>query len=208
MHPNPSFQARIENPLAHAGRLAFAHLFASPGGRLMVAHVPMLVRNRRLWFHLANGNALAPHLNGDRALASFAGPGSYVSPNCYAAPARNVPTWNDEATEVEGAVTALLQPEREMLLDQASANFEPGVGEDWTMARLARPRAEAMMRAITGFVLTPDAICYTNKASRNRSPADADAVADALDARGDHAGAAQIRAARTAHPAPPAPTRA
>lgn len=74
----------------------------------------------------------------------------------------------------------------------------PRVGEDWTMAKMARPKAEAMMRAITGFELTPTAIRTTLKASQNRSEADAAGVIAALERLGEHAGAATIRATRKA----------
>jgi transcriptional regulator len=64
------------------------------------------------------------------------------------------------------------------------------------MAKMARPRAEAMMRAITGFELTPTAIRSTDKASQNRSEADARGVVAAMEAIGDTAGAAAIRRTR------------
>jgi transcriptional regulator len=53
-----------------------------------------------------------------------------------------------------------------------------------------------MMRAITGYELTPAAIRSTCKASQNRSEADAAGVVAALEQLGEHHGAATIRAAR------------
>jgi transcriptional regulator len=134
-----------------------------------------------LMFHLARGNALAQHLDGLTALISVGGPGHYVSPNWYGEPANNVPTWNYQAVEIEGPVRAMNMDELEELLHVASATFEPRVGENWTMHKMERPRAEAMMRAITGYELTPAAIRTTLKASQNRSEADAAGVIAALE---------------------------
>jgi transcriptional regulator len=197
MHPNPAFRSD-DDPLAFVAAQAFAHIFGQTPAGPRVAHAPVLVTAQgRLMFHLANGNALAQALDGLVAVASIGGPGHYVSPNWYADPAANVPTWNYRSVEVEGQVRALDANDLEALLNLSSATFEPRVGEDWTMAKMQRPRAEAMMRAITGFELTPTAIRTTFKASQNRSAADADGVIAALERLGETAGAAAIRRART-----------
>jgi transcriptional regulator len=107
-----------------------------------------------------------------------------------------VPTWNYRSVEIEGEVRAMTHAELEDLLDLASATFEPRVGENWTMAKMAPARADAMMRAITGFEITPTAVRATDKASQNRSEADARGVIAALERLGDIAGAAAIRRLR------------
>ncbi len=196
MHPNNAFRTDLD-PLSFVAAHGFAHIFGQTPDGPRVAHAPVLVSaTGTLMFHLARGNALAQHLDGLTALISVGGPGHYVSPNWYAEPANNVPTWNYQAVEIEGPVHALDMGELEALLNLSSATFEPRMGEDWTMAKMERPRAEAMMRAITGYELTPDAIRTTLKASQNRSEADAMGVVAALERLGEHAGAATIRAAR------------
>lgn len=196
MHPNPAFR-HDDDALAFVAAHGFAHIFAQTPDGPRVAHAPVLVTPQgALMFHLSRGNALARHLDGLTALASIGGPGHYVSPNWYEAPANNVPTWNYQAVEVEGPVRALDMVELEALLNVASATFEPRVGEDWTMAKMERPRAEAMMRGITGYILTPTAIRTTLKASQNRSEADAAGVIAALERLGELAGADAIRKAR------------
>lgn len=198
MHPNAAFRFPADDPvLAFVAATGFAHLFAMTpaGGR--VAHVPLLVMpSGALRFHLANTNALTPHLDGATVLASIGGPGSYVSPNWYADPAGNVPTWNYRTAEIEGRVTALGWDELHDLLARSAATFEPRVGQDWTMAKMDPARRDAMMRAITAFELVPLAIRSTDKASQNRSDADARRVIAAMEATGDLAGAAAIRRAR------------
>lgn len=198
MHPNNAFRMAAEaDALAFVAGHGFAHLFGMTPGGPRVAHVPVLVTETgQLRFHLANGNALTPHLAGEPALVSVGGPGSYVSPNWYADPAANVPTWNYRAVEIEGVVTRLGWDELGDLLDLAAATFEPRVGEDWTMAKMAPARADAMMRAITGFELAPTTVRATDKASQNRSEADARGVVAALERLGDSAGAREIRRTR------------
>jgi len=197
MHPNSAFRT-TDDPLAFVAAQGFAHIFGHTPDGPRVAHAPVLVTpHGSLMFHLARGNALALHLDGLTAVASIGGPGHYVSPNWYADPAANVPTWNYHAVEVEGSVRALDMDALEALLHVSSATFEPRVGEDWTMHKMERPRAEAMMRAITGFELVPTAIRTTVKASQNRSAADAAGVIAALERLGEHAGAAAIKKARS-----------
>ena len=196
MHPNPTFRHDAD-ALAFVAEQGFAHIFGVTPDGPRVAHAPVLVTKQgTLQFHLARGNALALHLDGLNALISVGGPGHYVSPNWYQTPASNVPTWNYQAVEIEGPVRAMRMDELEALLDLSAATFEPRVGEDWTMAKMERPRAEAMMRAITGYELTPVAIRTTLKASQNRSEADAMGVVAALERLGETAGAATIRKAR------------
>lgn len=196
MHPNSAFRSE-DDPLNFVAEYGFAHIFAATPDGPRAAHAPVLVSERgTLLFHLARGNMLARHLDGLTALVSVGGPGHYVSPNWYADPAGNVPTLNYHAVEIEGCVRALDMAALEALLHRAAATFEPRVGENWTMHKMERPRAEAMMRAIIGYELLPAAIRTTLKASQNRSAADAAGVIAALERLGNQPGAAAIRKAR------------
>lgn len=198
MHPNSAFRFRSDDPvLGFVAAHGFAHLFGMTPDGPRVAHCPLLVTAEgRIRFHLANGNALTPHLDGEPALVSLGGPGSYISPNWYADPAANVPTWNYRTVEIEGRVSVLSWEALGDLLDLSAATFEPRVDEDWTMAKMAPARAEAMMRAISGFELVPEVVRGTDKASQNRSEADARGVVAALERVGDVTGAAAIRRTR------------
>lgn len=198
MHPNAAFRFRSDDPaLAFVAAHGFAHIFAMTPDGPRVAHAPVLVTEAgAIRFHLGNGNALARHLDGEPAVLSIGGPGSYVSPNWYADPALHVPTWNYRAVEIEGVVRPLSFEALGELLDLSSATFEPRVGEDWTMAKLEPGRRDAMMRAIIGFELVPDSIRATDKASQNRTEADARAVVAAMERLGDMAGATAIRRTR------------
>lgn len=198
MHPNAAFRSQSEaDALAFVAATGFAHIFAMTPDGPRIAHAPLLVTDDgKLRFHLSNGNALTAHLDGEPAVASIGGPGSYISPNWYAEPATNVPTWNYQAVEIEGLVRRLDWDELGALLDLAAETFEPRVGEDWTMEKMAPARRDAMMRGITGFEMQIETLRSTDKASQNRSEADARGVVAALERLGDIAGAATIRRTR------------
>lgn len=198
VHPNAAFRFRADDPvLGFVAAHGFAHLFGMTPDGPRVAHAPLLVTAAgTLRFHLANSNALTPHLDGEPVVASIGGPGSYISPNWYADPAANVPTWNYRTVEIEGDVKKLGWDELGDLLDLSAAIFEPRVGEDWTMDKMAPARAEAMMKAITAFELTPASVRTTDKASQNRNAEDARRLVTALERIGDVGGAAAIRRTR------------
>ena len=198
MHPNAAFRIKAgDDALAFVAAHGFGHIFGMTPDGPRVAHAPLLVgTDGALRFHLANMNALTPHLDGATVLVSIGGPGSYISPNWYADPASHVPTWNYRTAEIEGNVRVLSSGELGDLLDLSAATFEPRVGENWTMAKMAPARAEAMMRSITGFALTVGVIRSTDKASQNRSEDDARRLVAALERRGDAAGANEIRRTR------------
>ncbi|PZN96069.1 MAG: negative transcriptional regulator [Alphaproteobacteria bacterium] len=198
MHPNPAFRFRPEDPaLAFVAAHGFGHLFGMTPDGPRVAHAPLLVTLAgTLRFHLANTNALTPHLDGEPLLASIGGPGNYVSPNWYADPAANVPTWNYRAVEIEGVVRKLGWDDLGDLLDLSAATFEPRVGEDWTMDKMTPARRDGMMKAITAFELSIDSVRTTDKHSQNRSEADARGVVAALERIGEAGGAREIRRTR------------
>ena len=197
MHHVPAFRwSDRAEALAFVAEASFAHLFAQTPDGPRVAHVPVLVEEGYLRFHLANGNALTPHLDGLSALASVGGPGSYISPNWYADPARNVPMWNYLAVEVEGPVRRLDGDALVALLDASVAVHEPRVGQNWTRAKMDPARFSAMCGAITGFELAIAEVRATRKLSQNKSDADLRGVVAGLEANGDAHPAALIKQAR------------
>lgn len=198
MHPNAAFRFQPDDPaLAFVAAHGFAHLFGMTPDGPRIAHAPLLVMpSGALRFHLANTNALTPHLDGEPMLASIGGPGSYISPNWYGDPVAHVPTWNYRTVEIEGVVTKLGWDDLGDLLDLSAATFEPRVGEDWTMDKMVPARRDAMMAAITAFELAPGVVRTTDKHSQNRNEADARGVVAALERIGDTVGAREIRRTR------------
>lgn len=175
---------------------AFARLFLTTPEGPRVAHAPLLTMpGGVLRFHLANMNALVPHMDGATVLALFEGPNGYLSANWYEDVRGAVPSWNYVAVECEGPVRRLNRAALIELLDYAAQTLEPRVGEDWTRAKMDPPRFEAMTRAITAFELTPAAWRGTFKASQNKPPHEAERLIAGMD-RAAPAMAAAMRRAR------------
>lgn len=195
MHPNKAFRMEDDDALAFVAAVSFAHVFLQTPGGPRVAHVPVMVDGGRLRFHLSNGNALTPHLDGAVALASVGGPNAYVSPNWYEN-RRRVPTWNYIAVECEGPVRMLSPDELAALLDTSTATHEARVGENWTRAKMEPGRFEAMRRAITGFELDATTIRATRKLSQDSNAADRAGAAAGIAATGDPAVAALMQEPR------------
>lgn len=184
MHPSPVFRLDEAVALAEAAAIGFAHLFVQTPAGPRVAHVPLLFAGPVARFHLANANALTPHLEGATALASLSGPNGYVSPNWYADARPRVPTWNYLAIELEGPVRRLGDAELVDLLDTSAAHHEQRVGENWTRAKLDPARFAALCAAITGFELRLETVRATAKHNQDKPSADRAAVAAALATRG------------------------
>lgn len=182
MHPNAAFRPDDTALLDRAA--GFAHLFAATPAGPMVAHVPTTRHGKELWFHLARANRLFRHLDGATVLASIAGPDGYVTPNWYARPGDQVPTWNYTVIEVEGIVRPL--PEAALLaqLDALADRHEPRPGP-WTRAKTDPARIDAMLRAIGGFAITVTALRGTDKLSQNKAAADRTGVIAGLRALAD-----------------------
>jgi transcriptional regulator len=168
---------------------------------LQVSHLPFhLIRGEdgapdRLLCHLARAN---PHWQafageGAEALASFRGPHAYVSSAWYGAqPA--VPTWNYDAVTARGRAT-LITDTAEIAVGMRALAFryepDPGFDMDAQPARYM----EGMFKALVGISIEVAEWTGKRKQSQNRPLPDRVAVAERLDARGDHAAAAALREA-------------
>jgi transcriptional regulator len=141
----------------------------------MVAHAPIVPAGEKAArFHLARPNRLVPLLDGARVVLSIAGPDGYITPNWYADPAQQVPTWNYVAVEIEGVCRTIDEDALVALLDTLAEIHEPRVAPDnpWTRAKMDDARFRAMLRAIIGFEVEIDAVRGTNKLGQNKSEAD------------------------------------
>ncbi len=198
MHPGIAFRWTDEPAmLAFVSEVAFARIFATTPAGPRVAHAPVMVTPQgRLRFHLANANLLSPHLAGATALALVEGPNAYLSANWYADTRGNVPSWNYVAVECEGPVICLDRAALVAFLDEASAVFEPRVGENWTRAKVDPARFEAMLDAITLYELIPVAMRGTAKLSQNKPEREAERLIAGM-ARTAPKMASAMRAART-----------
>lgn len=194
MHPDRSFAWTNEDALLDFVRQSpFVRLFAQTPVGPRVAHLPVLVGDGCVRFHLANRNALTPHLTGAVALIVAEGPNGYVSANWYADGRQAVPTWNYIAVEIEGPVRRLDRAALITLVDEQANDLEPRVGEDWTRAKLDPTRFDALLNAITGFELRITALRGTRKLSQNKAGAELAAVLNGLDRSRQQALAQAVR---------------
>ena len=184
--------------LAFIADISFAHLFVpSPEGPL-VAHVPVVVTaDGNLRFHLARANPPASFLDGAVALASFAGPDAYISPDWYVS-ADQVPTWNYVTVEARGPVRRLSEEDLVGNLDSLSIEHEGRLlpKKPWTRGKMRPGLFEGMLKAIVGFEMEVEDLRGTRKLGQNKGAADVEGAAAGLELAGSPAMAALMRSAR------------
>jgi transcriptional regulator len=189
MHPNKAFRFDSDAAMLDwAFARGFAHILATTAEGPLVAHAPIVpAGDKAARFHLARANRLTPLLDGARVIISIAGPDGYITPNWYADPGQQVPTWNYLAVEIEGTARALDEASLIGQLDTLAAIHEPRVIPEnpWTRAKMDDARFRAMLRAIVGFEVTIEAVRGTNKLSQNKSDADRAGTIEGLTGSGN-----------------------
>lgn len=180
MHPNRAFDWQDRAAmLAFVGDISFCTICVD--GPLVV-HAPVVVdAPDRLRFHVARGNRAAAALEGKRAIVSCLGPDAYISPDWYGVPDQ-VPTWNYLSVEAEGPLRRLDDEALATLLDDLSAVHEARLAPKpaWTRAKMAPGRFDAMLKAITGYELTIEALRGTRKLGQHKPEAQRNGAADGL----------------------------
>ena len=180
MHPNAAFHWTDRSEmLDFVAEHSFAHIFTASEAGQFVVHAPVIVRDGRIWFHVAKRNRIADQLDGGRALVSVSGREGYQSANWYASEDQ-VPTWHYEAVEIEGTVRQLADEELIALLDQLSEVMEGRHSPEkpWTRAKMAPGRFEAMTKAIVGFEVEPTEVRGTRKFNQHKRGDDLAATID------------------------------
>jgi len=200
MHPAAPFRWQDREAMRALVRdIGFGLLFADTPDGPRVAHVPVVLDGDEdgdaIRFHLSRGNALTRHLDGRTALFVVNGPDAYVSPDWYGLGPDQVPTWNYVAVELEGPVTRIDRAALEAQVDALSAEQEARLAPKppWTRAKADATVTSRLIDGIAGFTLTVQAWRGTLKLGQNKPRAARDAVADALDARGQRAMAHLMR---------------
>lgn len=148
---------------------------------LQASHLPLLLVAEEgefgtLYGHFARANPHWQDLEGQEALAVFAGPDAYVHPGWYPGKAEHgqvVPTWNYIAVHAWGPVETFDDPERLLdLLTRLTARHEAGQQRPWSLEDAPAEYLERMLRAIVGFALPIRRLEGQWKLSQNRQPAD------------------------------------
>src|SRR5947209_11527221 len=204
MFTRPFFQPDRAASLAFAAARGFGTVCAHDGTKPVASALPFCLDylsdgTPMLAFHVARGNALAALADGkSNWLVAVNGADAYVSPHWYASPDQ-VPTWLYETVHLSGPVRTMSGDELADHLDALSGKFESWLAPKppWTTHDMAAGRREAMMKAITGLVMTVEEIDGSFKLNQHKSDVDHIAVAAAL-SRQDDAAAREIARAMVA----------
>ena len=159
-------------------------------GSTQITHLPVVCEIKdnqivNIRGHIAKAN---PHyqalLSNQKVKIIFHGPHLYVSPLWYKS-GRDVPTWNYAVVHIDGEVK--LEPEFDKIcknLVDLSRKFEGENGWKFFLPEdLKSP--EALVGAITAFVITPTHISAKFKLNQNRPQMDQLGVIDALQSSQD-----------------------
>ena len=186
MHPNAAFAWNDPGEiLEFVAARAFAHVFTASDAGLFVAHVPVMVKDGKIWFHIARRNRMVGQIDGQPALVSIAGREAYQSANWYKSDDQ-VPTWHYEAVEIEGPARRLADDELVNLLDRLSALMEGRHSPEapWTRGKMSPGKFDAMTKAIVGFEVEPKAFRGTRKFNQHKSAEDLAATIAGQDSAG------------------------
>jgi transcriptional regulator len=188
MHPNRKFHIADRDAMASLVReLGFGALFVSAEEGPRAVHVPVLLEDDRLRFHVSRGNLVHGALaGGGHALFVATGAHAYISPDWYGLDDR-VPTWNYVAVELEGPVRPLDQDDLIRLVDDLSAEREARLAPKipWTRAKMSPGRFEGLLKAIAGFEMQVVEWRGTAKIDQDKPVAVRARIADALAQRGE-----------------------
>jgi len=122
------------------------------------------------------------------ALAIFAGPNAYISPNWYASKAEHgkvVPTWNYETVHVRGHFLAHDDPAwTRALVARLTERHESQLAAPWSIDDAPPEYIDSMVKAIVGIEVQITSIQAKRKLSQNRPTADVTGTIAGLDAVG------------------------
>jgi transcriptional regulator len=174
-------------------RHPFATLVATVDGEPLVDHLPLLARRDdsglRLLGHLARPNPLARQLReGDRVLAVFHGPDTYVTPAAYPSKRRDprhVPTWNYVVVHATGRIRWFHDASTlHALVEALSVRHEAAHDSDWRVTDAPADYIAGHLRGIVGLEIAVERLTGKAKASQNRMREDRDGVRAWLRSRG------------------------
>lgn len=150
--------------------------------------------------HLARNNDQWRREVRGEAMVIVRGPDAYVSPSWYASKTehgRVVPTWNYVTVHVYGRLVVHDDPAWvDALVRRLTDKHEAAEPQPWTVEDAPPGFVAGQLRAIVGVEVMISRVEAKAKLSQNRPAADVDGVISGLQARGDSALAAAVRAAR------------
>lgn len=174
--------------LAYMRAYSFAALASSGPGGLMATHLPFVIEETdgriTLLAHMAKANPQWRDFAaaGD-AMVIFMQPHAYIPPRLYDS-RQNVPTWNYVAVHAYGR-PELIEARAAKLELQQKLIRQHDAGYLAQMAELPESYIDARLAAIVSFSLAVTRIDARYKLSQDKSPAERERIALALEAGGD-----------------------
>ncbi|NMH60028.1 FMN-binding negative transcriptional regulator [Alteromonas ponticola] len=149
---------------------------------LQATHLPLLLKPDQgdkgvLYGHIARDNPHSNFVDGERVLAIFSGPHSYISPTWYATPIA-VPTWNYCAVHCYGVIRTLNRADTLSQVKQLITQYEPELVDD--RERMPEGYQQQLLNGIIGFTITIDHIDAREKLGQHKHQADQAGVFSAL----------------------------
>jgi transcriptional regulator len=181
------------------GQAGFGLLCVAAPDKMHVVHLPLVWLDvSRIGLHIHRANPIVRHLDGRDALIVVTGPHGYVSPDWYGLPDK-VPTWNYQSVEVRGIMARLDQDATIAQIDALSHEQERRLAPKpvWTRDKMGEGQFDRLLTGLVGFAMQVESLHGTAKLGQDKPEAARIGVADALDADGNAALAALMRATLT-----------
>ncbi|MGF6709582.1 transcriptional regulator [Luteibacter sp. W1I16] len=179
-------------PVLHGAirEMAFGMLVTAGEGGIEASHLPFVLAADEgpwgtLYAHVAKGNDHVARHAGE-ALAIFAGPHAYISPNGYPGKAthhREVPTWNYIAVHAYGVPETFVDPARlRALLVRLTGQSETDAAQPrpWRLDDAPGDYVASMLKGIVGIRMPLDRIEGKWKLGQNRTAEDRQGAAALL----------------------------
>lgn len=178
------------DPLAVIADYPFGQIITSSDNLPYATSVPMYLvegpdGERQLIGHMARHNPHAATLSaGQKAVATFNGPNTYVSASWYE-DQPTVPTWNYIAAQVRGTLTPVDDADEQMEIMRVTiAQSEAGSGTTWLLEHAPDGKVDSLAPRIRSFRIVVTHIDAVTKLSQTHPVADQERVVKALEQRG------------------------
>lgn len=191
--PKAFRETRPEVLQALIRQYSFGILVSQQTGEPFASHLPLLLDTGRgpqgtLLGHMARANPQWRDLqDGAEVLAIFPGPHAYISPSWYQT-RLSVPTWNYVAIHAYGISRVVEDPTAlRAIIETMVRTYESGLDPPWDMP-LPDDFVTQMMKGIIGFEIEITRLEGKLKLGQNRSLADQQGAAAALERQDDAQG--------------------
>ncbi len=198
MHPNPAYRyVQPDRNLQFASDTGFGVLaVAGEDGVPLISHIPFVIEEGRVLFHLVRSNPIARLLkSATPAKLAVQGPHSYISPDWYGIPDQ-VPTWNYVAVHLSGTAELLPQDDLLGVLEKLSDRFEAELTPKpvWKTAKMPPEPLDRLMRQIVPCAMDITDVQGTWKLTQNKVDTARLGAADGVQAHGLGTGLPELAA--------------